>query len=99
LELDIQLFDMNPEFSDFFELMDIPGLNEKDDFYLQKIIPILVNKCLFSIYIFDLEHYENEDTSDIYKKYSEQLNKFYNTNSIYILNKIDFITEADRKKI
>ena len=98
LELDIQLFDMNPEFSDFFELMDIPGLNEKDDFYLQKIIPILVNKCLFSIYIFDLEHYENEDTSDIYKKYSEQLNKFYNTNSIYILNKIDFITEADRKK-
>ena len=81
----------------YFDLMDIPGLNEKDDFYLTKIIPILLDKCLFSIYIFDLEHYENEDTLTIYKKYSLQLNKYYNTNSIYILNKIDSISEEDKK--
>ena len=97
LELDIPLFNENQEYSTYFELLDIPGLNEEDDFYLQKIVPILVNKCLFSIYIFDLEKYEGIDTSIIYKNYSEQLNKFYKTNSIYILNKIDFIPEEDKK--
>ena len=97
LELDIPLFNENQEYSTYFELLDIPGLNEEDDFYLQKIVPILVNKCLFSIYIFDLEKYEGIDTSIIYKNYSEQLNKFYKTNSIYILNKIDCIPEEDKK--
>ena len=77
--------------------MDIPGLNEKDDFYLKKIIPFLVNKCIFSIYIFDIEHYENEDTFKIYQNYSNQLNKIYNKYSIYILNKIDYISEEDKK--
>jgi hypothetical protein len=96
LELNIPLFYKNEEYGDFFELMDIPGLNEKDDFYLSKIIPFIVNKCLFSIYIFDLEKYENDDTINIYKEYSSQLNKFYNTNSIYILNKIDCIPEKDK---
>ena len=97
LELNIPLFYKNEEYGDFFELMDIPGLNEKDDFYLSKIIPFIVNKCLFSIYIFDMEKYENDDTINIYKEYSNQLNKFYNTNSIYILNKIDCIPEKDKK--
>ena len=77
--------------------MDIPGLNEENDFYLEKVIPNLVNKCLFSIYIFDLGHYQNNDSSDIYKNYSEQLNKFYKNNSIFILNKIDEISEEDKK--
>ena len=97
LELNIPFFNQNEELSDYFELMDIPGLNESGDFYLKKIIPYIINKCLFSIYIFDLLHYENEDTSKIYQEYSNQLNKFYKTNSIYILNKIDNIPEVDIK--
>ena len=97
LELNIPFFNENEEISNYFELMDIPGLNEKDDFYLKEIIPLIINKCLFSIYIFDLGCYENQDTSKIYQDYSKQLNKFYNANSIYILNKIDSITEEDKK--
>ena len=97
LELNIPLFNQNEELGNYFELMDIPGLNEKNDFYLEKVIPNLVNKCLFSIYIFDLGHYQNEDSSSIYKKYSKQLNKFYKNNSIFILNKIDGISEEDKK--
>ena len=99
LELNIPLFNENKELGDYFELMDIPGLNEENDFYIQKIIPTLVNKCLFSIYIFDLEKYRNDDTCLIYKNYSQQLNKFYNTNSIYILNKIDMISEEDKRNL
>lgn len=97
LELNIPLFNQNEELGNYFELMDIPGLNEKNDFYLKNVIPNLVNKCLFSIYIFDLGHYQNNDSSDIYNKYSEQLNKFYKNNSIFILNKIDEISEEDKK--
>jgi hypothetical protein len=77
--------------------MDIPGLNEPDDFYFKEIIPLVVNKCLFSIYIFDLLKYENDDTIKVYQNYSKLLNKFYKTNSIYILNKIDSIAEEDKK--
>ena len=77
--------------------MDIPGLNDNFVFYFKKIIPIIANKCLFSIYIFDLLKYEDIDTLKIYNEYSKQLNKFYNTNSIYILNKIDEIKEEDIK--
>ena len=84
--------------SDCFEFMDIPGLNESDDFYFKEIIPILVNKCIFSIYIFDIEKYVNDDTILIYNKYSEQLNKIYNKNSIYILNKIDLAKEDEENQ-
>jgi hypothetical protein len=79
--------------------MDIPGLNEENDFYLQKVIPILINKCLFSIYIFDVGKYKSDDSSDIYKNYSQQLNKYYNTNSIYVLNKIYTISEEGKKNL
>ena len=99
LELNIPLFNEDKELGEYFELMDIPGLNEENDFYLKYIIPILVNKCLFSIYIFDLGKYKNDDTSTIYKNYSQLLNKYYSANSIYILNKIDTITEEDKKNL
>ena len=87
----------NEKYCNMFEFMDIPGLNEKDDFYSKEIIPLVVNKCLFSIYIFDLLHYENEDTKEVYQNYSQLLNKFYKTNSIYILNKIDSIQKKKKK--
>lgn len=71
LELNIPFFNEDKELSNYFELMDIPGLNESSgDFYLNKIIPYIINKCLFSIYIFDSEHYEGKDTSKIYQEYS-----------------------------
>ena len=97
LELNIPFFEENEELANYFDFMDIPGLNEKDDFYSKEIIPLVVNKCLFSIYIFDLLHYENDDTKEVYQNYSQLLNKFYKTNSIYILNKIDSIPEEDKK--
>ena len=97
LELKNPLFNSNKELGEYFDLMDIPGLNEKDDFYLKNIIPIIVDKCLFSIYIFDLTKYENENSLDVYKQYTEQLNKIYNSNSIYILNKIDYLKNQDMK--
>ena len=97
LELSIPLFNKYEELGEYFQLMDIPGLNVNFDFYFKKIIPIIANKCLFSIYIFDFLNYVDIETLKIYNEYSKQLNKFYNGNSIYILNKIDEIKEEDIK--
>ena len=65
-------------------------------FFLEKILPNLVYKCFFSIYIFDSEHYESKKTPKLYIHYDQKLNKFYNTNSLYILNKID-LTPIEEK--
>ena len=98
LELKIPLFNMNEELGDFFDLMDVPGLNENNDFYLKYIIPKIVDKCLFSIFIFDISHFQNNDSLNVYVDYSNLLNKVYNSNSIYILNKIDNIHEIPQNK-
>lgn len=98
LELKIPLFNMNEELGDFFDLMDVPGLNENNDFYLKYIIPKIVDKCLFSIFIFDISHFQNNDSLNVYVDYSSLLNKVYNSNSIYILNKIDNIDEIPQNK-
>ena len=63
---------------------------------MEKILPNLVYKCFFSIYIFDSEHYESKKTPKLYIHYDQKLNKFYNTNSLYILNKID-LTPIEEK--
>ena len=96
MELNIPLFEKNKELGNYFDLLDVPGLNGKDNFYMEKIIPIIIEKSLFSIYVFDIEYYQKEKNKE---KYNEYLSKITNkNNSIYILNKIDVITEEDKKK-
>ena len=91
MELNIQLFESDNELGNYFDLVDIPGLNGKDDFYFKKIIPILVEKSLFSIYIFDIEHFQDENNLKIFKKYNSM--RVFKNNSLYVLNKIDLINE------
>ena len=92
-------------YSNFFEFMDIPGLNEsneqnyEDNIYFRKILPIFINNVKFSIFIFDTMNYQDK-LDDIFINYRKGLNSFYEIynnndineqpkNSIIILNKID----------
>ena len=95
MEQRIPLFDNNRELGNYFDLMDVPGLNGKDDFILNKIIPILVEKSLFSIFIFDILKFQGEDNLNVYEKYCSLLS--HKNNSLYILNKIDQIYEEKNK--
>ena len=95
MELNIKLFENNNELGNYFDFMDVPGLNGKDSFFLEKIIPILVEKSLFSIYIFDIDHFQEENNLKIFKKYNSM--RAYKNNSLYVLNKIDRLYDEKGK--
>ena len=97
LETNIPLFnDNNHRFSELFEFMDVPGLNEfsSDDdvskqFYYKELIPFFIYNVGFSLFIFDAEKQESEDSLSIINNI---MNQFFNNdpnklkNSIFILN-------------
>ncbi len=85
------------EYSKIFEFIDFPGLDEesKSDLYLNILMPLIKKNSKFSIFIFDAENIQQENTKEVYEKF---LNIFKNendkienekNNSFYILNKID----------
>ena len=89
------------EFSDYFEFVDVPGLNEisdkfeKDNLYI-KFLSVFKNNICFSIFIFDSEYYHDEiNTKEILLKFKEKLNNCDN-NSLYILNKSDLCSDLKK---
>ena len=104
LETNIPLFkDSNKIYSELFEFMDVPGLNEftgdndiNKQFYYKDLIPFFIYNVGFSLYIFDAEKQESEDSISIINNI---MNQYFNNdpdkqkNSIFILNKIDKITK------
>ena len=110
LETDIPLFKGENEiYSDFFEFMDIPGLNEFNSeknedqhFYYKELLPFFIYNIGFSLYVFDAEKQESVGSISIINNIMEQ---YYNNdekkqkNSIFILNKIDKITKDQDNEI
>ena len=106
LESNIPLFSQNEEleiYTDYFEFMDMPGLNEKEDFYNEHIIPIIKDNVRFAIFVFDATKLNTKDTNEIVRKINEQfglkddkLRIKYN-HSLLICNQIDKIQENQEK--
>ena len=86
MELNIPLFEKNKELGNYFDLLDLPGLNGRDNFYMEKIIPIIIEKS----------YYQKDKNKEKYNEYTSKINN--KNNSIYILNKVDIITEEDKLK-
>ena len=104
LEANIPLFQgFNQVYSDLFEFMDLPGLNEftgdkeiKNQFYYKDLIPFFIYNVGFSLYIFDSEKEASDDSISI----ANNIMSLYFGNdpnkqkySIFIRNKIDKIAE------
>lgn len=108
LEANIPLFRRkNAKYGDFFEFLDLPGLDEgKDDsksykssnFSKKNILPKIAYNSLFSILIFDAGKYMRDENPIIFKEYIEKY--FYNnySNSFFILNKIDLMDDEEKEK-
>ena len=83
LEANIPLFrGKNEIYSDFFEFMDIPGLNEfsenkseTEHFYYKELLPFFIYNIGFSLYIFDAEKHQSIDSISIINNIMEQ---YYN---------------------
>ena len=105
LETNIPLFNGENEiYSEFFEFMDVPGLNEfnkgkdSEHFYFKELLPFFIYNVGFSLYIFDAEKQESEDSITIinyilYTYFNSDLNK--QKNCIFILNKIDKVNNEE----
>ena len=108
LEANIPLFKgENSIYSDLFEFMDIPGLNEYSEtknetehFYYKELLPFFIYNIGFSLYIFDVEKQQSVDSISIINNIMEQ---YYNNdekkqkNSIFILNKIDKVKDEENE--
>lgn len=71
----------NEKYADYFEFLDIPGLNEnsenlyEDNIYYKKVLPLIINNIRLSLFIFDIQNYKNATNSTaLYKKYLKMLN-------------------------
>ena len=97
------------KYSDFFEFMDVPGLNEAvdkgekidsvgDSFYFKEIIPTIIPNAKFFILMFDAGEYQKEDSMEIILKLKEQKGEKIIENSLFILNKIDIYGGGEEEK-
>ena len=69
------------EYADFFEFLDIPGLNENsddlknDNIYYDKVLPLIINNIKFSLFIFETKNYQNAiNSKQLYEKFVNMLN-------------------------
>ena len=102
IEFKIPIFNKEKliEYSEVFEFMDLPGLNEYDgekNFFITNILPIITQNVKFSLFIFDCSNLKDEDTLDLYKNYIFHLGKNYQ-NNFYIINKIDLSENEDEEE-
>ena len=102
IETKIPIFNRDDmiQYSEIFEFMDLPGLNEKegdDSFFNQNILPVISNNTKFSFFIFDYSSIKDNDTFKVYKSFIKLFN-IKTENSFYILNKIDLIDLPKNKK-
>ena len=92
MKINIPFFNDNgfAQYSNYFELMDIPGLSE-DDYYIKKLFPYFINNSKFCFFIFDADQYHSKDSTEIFNKISEQFENKENIykNSLFILTKFD----------
>ena len=77
------------EYSQIFEFMDIPGLNDNFNFFRNNILPVITYNIKFSFFIFDCERLRDSDTFNINDWFRNTTLNKNNENCFYILNKID----------
>ena len=87
LEVNIA-FAKETNFFENYDLVDIPGLDEANTYYSEKIIEYLKDNFKFCIYMFNSNYYKDNKIIDIMKLVKEKC-KLDFRNSLIILNKID----------
>ena len=90
LEAKLDIFkEENFIFSKMFEFLDVPGLNEIQEFYLKRVIPYITPNTHFSIFLFDAGGSEDEGSKILFNKFIRLMNSKTKKNSFFIYNKLD----------
>ena len=101
LELKISIFEFNEnlqQFHPFFEFIDIPGLNETENFYLENLIPLIKNHVKFCIFVFDSEKIESSDSFQVVRDVKKHFDLKFG-NSLLVCNKMDLVKEENKDKL
>ena len=89
------------KYSEIFEFMDLPGLNEKegvDNFFRKNILPVISYNTKFSFFIFDCLSIKDKDTIEVYESFINLLD-IKIENCFFIFNKIDLSTNKKEEEI
>ena len=79
--------------------MDIPGLNENDNSYIEDIFSLItINDIKFEIVVFDATTVENDNIKKIFERLQKK-GCLTIKNNIYVLNKIDQCTRGGEEDI
>ncbi len=78
IEMNIPIFNGELEkYSEIFEFMDLPGLNDTEEiqvFFKDNILPIIIPNIIFSFFIFDSSKFYVNDTFKVYDNFLKKLN-------------------------
>ena len=107
IEVRTQLFlGENEKFSNLFEFLDIPGLDEgtedsfdirQSKFFKENILPKLIRNTQFSLLLFNAEKYLSIKNIGIFKEYFKKFHNNKIVNSFFILNKIDLLHNKEKE--
>ena len=96
LEANLDIFKgTNFKYSKMFEFLDIPGLDEITEFYLQNVIPYITPNTHFSIFLFDAGGCEDEGSKVLFNKFLRLMNSKAKKNSFFIYNKLDIFRKRN----
>ena len=96
LEANLDIFKgTNFKYSKMFEFLDIPGLDEITEFYLQNVIPYITPNTHFSIFLFDAGGCEDEGSKVLFNKFLRLMNSKAKKNSFFIYNKLDIFRKGN----
>ena len=96
----------NEKFSNLFEFLDIPGLDEGNNnssdfrhskFFKENILPKLIKNTQFSLLLFNAEKYLSKKNIEIFNEYFQKYFQTKFINSFFILNKIDLLKDKEKE--
>jgi len=94
LEIEIKEIE-NKEFLNKFDFLDVPGLNESGEDYINLYFEYIKDMIKYCLLIFSAERYNSRDSMEIIKNLKENLYVPIE-NFLIILNKIDMVNDLER---
>ena len=94
LEIEIKSIE-NKEFLNNFDFLDVPGLNESGEDYINLYFEYIKDMIKYCLIIFSVENYNSKDSMEVIKKLKKNLYVPIE-NFLIILNKIDTANDLEK---
>ena len=97
LEIEIKSIE-NKEFLNKVDYLDVPGLNEPEEDYINLYFKYIKDMIKYCLIIFSVENFNSIDSMEVIKKLKKYLYVSIE-NFVIILNKIDTVNDSEKEKV